>query len=296
MPATLTRIVDNGGERSQNEGIRSDLTIVYHVAGLTGGAGAEAEVEAIAGFPANGATFGGSGPYASLIKQRHDFDWLNSEKTVARVICRYQSPNGSGQQSGPIAGRLPIIRWGTQSEQVALGPKDFTTGTPLDVKNTAGQPFDPPLVTQILLPYVEVTLWKTQASFNTDVVPLFARGRPVVNSAAFSIDGVSFGIRQLRLSVSSADKEYEGAATYYRVTYRFDVNSDTWDLKPASYGYYEWDSGTSKMKPIVDAEGNPVSVPWPLDSSGVKIANPVTTSAAIMNFKPYPIVSFSVLT
>jgi hypothetical protein len=47
------------------------LTHELHVDGLV------AQAEAIAGFPANGATFGGSGPYASLIKQRHETEFHN---------------------------------------------------------------------------------------------------------------------------------------------------------------------------------------------------------------------------
>jgi hypothetical protein len=290
MAGTLTRIVDSGGERSQNEGIRSDLTVVYRVSGLTGGTGAEAEAEAISGFPANNSTFGGSGPYASLTKSRHEFDWLNPKKTEGRVICRYQSPNRN-TQSGDPASRLPIIRWGTQLEQRPL-VLDWTTPTRKEVKNTAGQPFDPPLVTQVGNPYVEVTLWKAASYFTGTIVPLIAKC-PVVNDANFSIDGVTFSAGKLLLTIESAEKEYEGGGNYYRIGYRFQINNETWDLKPASYGYYEWD-GTN-WQPIVDAEGNPVSRPWPLDSSGAAVADPTTTNGFVMTFKPYQAISFGAL-
>jgi hypothetical protein len=287
MAGTLTEIIDNGGLRSQREGINSDLTRVFKVAGLTGGTGAEAETEAISGFPADNSTYG-IAPYANLRKFSHSFEWQNTAKTEGLVTVRYRTPSNTRTQTGSPGDRSPIITWGTQLESRPL-LKDFTTPTAKVVVNTAGQPFDPPPTTLVGVPYVEVTVWKTSSQFTGTVVPLIAQC-PIVNSGSFTIDGVAFSARKLLATVERAEKEFEDTETYYRVSYRFLINNDTWDLKLLSYGYYENVGG--EWKPIVDTEGSLVTRPYPLAPDGTKESDP-SNAGTEMTFLPYRVVSFT---
>ena len=287
MAGTLTEIIDNGGLRSQRDGVSSELTRVFKVTGLTGGTGAEAETEAISGFPADNSAYG-IAPFENLRKVSHSFEWQDPDKTEGIVTVRYRSPSTTRNQSGAAADRTPIIVWGTQLESRPL-IKDFTTPTAKTVVNSAGQPFDPPPTTLVGVPYVEVTVWRPASAFASTVVPLIAQC-PIVNSASFTIDGVAFGARKLLATVERAEKEIEGTNTNYRVTYRFLINDDTWDLKLLSYGYYEKVSG--EWQPILDTEGSLVTRPYPLTLSGTKQTDP-STSGAEMTFLPYRVVSFS---
>jgi len=287
MAGTLTEIIDNGGLRSQREGINSDLTRVFKVAGLTGGTGAEAETEAISGFPADGSTYG-IAPYANLKKFSHSFEWQNTAKTEGLVTVRYRTPSNTRTQTGAPGDRSPIITWGTQLESRTF--IDDYSDPPKQYVNTAGQPFDPPPTTLVGVPYIEVTVWKTSSQFTGTVVPLISQC-PIVNSASFTIDGVAFGARKLLATVERAEKEFEDTETYYRVSYRFLVNNDNWDLKLRSYGYYEKDI-SGKWKPILDTEGSLVTRPFPLDPDGAA-ASDASSPGAQMTFRPYRVVSFT---
>jgi hypothetical protein len=196
--------------------------------------------------------------------------------------------------------RPPEYEWAQNPEIVAIF-KDFTTPTPLEVKNSAGQRFEELPQREKGTLSVTVVRNETTVFFRTTVLPLMAYDF-VVNSAGFNVDAVAIPALYARLAIRSAPRITEGTFTYYRVTYEIQFRTghpgfaaDGWRERYLDRGYEEFDSGPDTLVPIRDGDGQPVSKPWPLDGAGNAMTNSTDAPAVLGPYKLYPEVAFAPL-
>lgn len=215
------------------------------------------------------------------------------------VTVAWQTLTGGGSLSPDPFGRAPEIEWDQSPETIPIF-KDFST-TPKEIKNSAGQKFDNAPTRDRGLLTLQFVRNETPSHYKTVLLPLMAFDY-VVNSASFTIDGVSVPALFAKLGIR-ATKVIENSIEYYRVTYTLQFRkgpvgheSDGWREWIEDRGFYELFLGVSGLwDPILDKRGLDISSPWPLNGAGVKRPNSTDPPAEIGPFKFYPEVSFSSL-
>lgn len=261
-----TATVIREGTQFEREGARVSIRQRYIVEGIDPAGGTTTEEQVAAALPADGSTWP-SAPYTHLRKQGETIEEYLDGKTKAFVTVVYRSPNFT-VRSGASGDRSPIIRGGVQYETREL-LRDFSS-TPKDVVNTAKQPYDPAPTVEVGVPYWQVTCWYDNTKFRSDIFPLI-RQMPIINSGTFIIDGFSFAARQLLLQVDDFEKEENGDADWWRVTWRFLVDERTHDLRLLSFGRAQLVGGV--LKPII-VDGQQIVDPVPLDVDGAQATVP----------------------
>jgi hypothetical protein len=147
------------------------------------------------------------------------------------------------------------------------------------IKNSAGDSFDPQPVFQLARPIIRVSM--ARETFNPSTVTSLVN---TLNSSSQTIDGVAYAAKKLKMNKISAAKTYYIETPYYNVEYEIeglanDVN-DTFKLKLLDNGFRSIVSGVVTLD--VDAEGNPPTVPCLLDGAGAK-----TTTPTFLEFEIY---------
>jgi hypothetical protein len=115
------------------------------------------------------------------------------------------------------------------------------------------------------------------------------------NQDPITLDGTEYDTGTLRLKPISAVKQQKTlrsgtVVTYYAKTLTFLASHQGWHDHPLNIGFNELvgsaTMNTQQLRKIVDANGNPVAKPWPLDPSGHKLQNPTDPPQAL-DFLPY---------
>ncbi len=214
------------------------------------------------------------------------------------VTLKYETLTGGGSLSPDPLSRAPEVEWDQSSEEIPLF-KDFSS-TPLEFKNSAGFPFESVPTRERALATLSYTRNESVSHFAGTVLPLLVYDY-VVNSATFTIDGISIPALYARLKIR-ASKQTEGAVTYYRVTYTFEFrpgqpgySTDGWRERYLDLGYHEVPISGLKPVTIKDGEGKEISEPYPLDGAGHKKPSQTDPPAVLGPFKLYREVSFSPL-
>jgi hypothetical protein len=159
--------------------------------------------------------------------------------------------------------------------------KDRTTPTAKLAQTTAGEPFSelPKRQRSILVINYEKNV---SASTNYSA---YEGLRNKINSGTVTIDGRSYAAGTLLSSAPQlSEVKTRDAYTYRTLSGTIRANEDKWDQSFESRGLFEKVSG--KLKPIADADGVPVEVPWPLNADGTKKAAASDTGEEIV-LKPY---------
>ncbi len=146
---------------------------------------------------------------------------------------------------------------------------DFVTGqVPLErdkdgtaVSNTAGDAFE-----GLTKPQSSPTLVIAK-NFNSVNLAQLADFMDAVNTRAF----FGLGARCWRLARAPWQQQFRGSGTpYYRITFEFHANYETWDEKPRNRGWY-YKSGTDKLL-CTDLKGMPFNRPVDLNAAGAMLA------------------------
>lgn len=157
------------------------------------------------------------------------------------------------------------------------------SATPKLVQNSAGDKFENQ--PQGIISYQQVTITRNESSFALSTIYTFNGS---INDASFTVLGYTIPTACARMDSISATREVETingtTYTYWRVTYVFSLNADTWRATVYDTGYNKKVSG--KKYPIVDGTGLAVQTAWPLDGSGSPKTNATDTPATI-SFKIY---------
>mgnify|MGYP000389167234 CR=1 FL=1 len=170
--------------------------------------------------------------------------------------------------------------------------EDAITGE--GIMNTAGDPFDPPLMREVAVTTFRIV--KNVGSIPSWLLSM----RNTINDADITIRGVSIAKNLARLrAVEISDELYKNAILYYQVDLEIEVDElghGAYVLNDGLNELYDGYGGTpGDKRPIMDT-GEMIQTPAPLALDGSRI--PVTDlpdSAIILQFQRYPEADFSVL-
>ena len=199
---------------------------------------------------------------------------FNEDQLTYEVTCEYSSKSEEEVED-------PLSRpnqYSYTSEQ--LTEPYFRDTDDLPVTNSAGEPYDE-------LPQREVsrgtiTITRNVASYS-DVAAEGFRG--LINSSDVTINGATYNARKLRITgYNASGPNEENGVTFWTETITIAKNAAGWDHLLEDRGRNELDSG--KLKPILDAHGEAVELPYPLDGAGAAKAAPTDTPAT-RTHKPY---------
>jgi hypothetical protein len=144
------------------------------------------------------------------------------------------------------------------------------------IVNSAGSYFDPPPMMDDSRP--TIVMVRNEPSFNAALAMDY---QDAVNSAAW----FGFPAGTAKVSQISASDHWENDVYYWEVTYEFEIRREGWTLRLLDQGRYER-SGTN-VRPILDANGDPVQDPVLLNGSGSRLDNPGPSTAVFLNFDVY---------
>jgi hypothetical protein len=189
----------------------------------------------------------------------------------------------------------PVYSSGAIEYEVAF-ERDYTSPTPQQVRNSAGDPFDP-------LPGASHINRRISVQVNTQNFSESALDALIntVNDSAVEIRGVSYPAGKLRLlrwevSGSSYINAAGAEKPYYVNNLDFESSTfDHWhDLKILNQGYREKDA-EGKLKRIMDNSSPPKPVPQPslLAADGTKLAD--GAEPVYLTFKQFPSANWSVI-
>ncbi|MDY3558126.1 hypothetical protein R5W23_000847 [Gemmata sp. JC673] len=181
------------------------------------------------------------------------------------------SPSAGQSNSAPANERAPTITVGRKEVSKPL-EKDAVTGA--RVLNTLGDPFDPPaevfrsnhVITAKFFRSPEQLDWANRSKWMDSV-----------NQATVTILGRPYTAATLRCTEYSLDTVWEtgpsGMTFLFAITVQAEFNPDGWQPKILNTGRRR-KGATSGDPPvaIVDANGQPVTDPVPLDAAGVPVA------------------------
>lgn len=139
-----------------------------------------------------------------------------------------------------------------------------TSGLQTFVLNTAGLPFDPPLME-------DRTDFVLTATINTP--DLDAAGLAAIRDATNKTTWYGLPPRTVRCTGISADANNENGVDFWAKTFSFSVKEDTWDRVILNAGFAELRPASvlvpvDRWIPFRDSYGNPAQEPIPLDEDG----------------------------
>lgn len=171
----------------------------------------------------------------------------------------------------------PVIRWESGLYTRAIHrDKDGDA-----ITNSAGDFFDPPSMAEF--PIAQVTVTKNLTAVPSAILTIIG----AVNTDAFTIDGVSVGIGNARVSaVSISELRIEQGTSFRQVTLGIELRNGGWKLARLDEGLRINDSGVLKDIVVEDEDGNEerASAPVPLDGSGAVLSNPTPATAVFREF------------
>ena len=155
------------------------------------------------------------------------------------------------------------------------------SGNPLI--NTAGDPYDPGIM-------IDKQRIVVRIQQNLPTFPAFAFGYvDYLNETEFCGQPA----KTLKLAPPQVQRLFHPACQrYYDCAFLFDGNPNGWQAKPLNQGFRQLVSGHQVM--ITDKNGQPITSPLPLDSSGAVLAIPATSSSIITNeYDVYKTIDFN---
>ena len=182
-----------------------------------------------------------------------------------------------------------VITWSGEQFQI---PAVFDRNDDLIV-NSAGDPFDPPLMADDS--HFVVNVSKNMASVPAAVLDY----QDAVNTASFTLDGVSIaeGLAKMQ-RVTIGPVQRRGSDTFRTVELEIHLRRDGWKLTALDAGFRERTTGgpPEGIKNIKNPDdGENVTAPVPLDGSGHALADPSPTNCVFLEFNYYKTADFSLL-
>jgi hypothetical protein len=194
---------------------------------------------------------------------------------------------GGGKEQNPL--QMPIeVSWALRDHEAVL--QYDVNGNP--VLNTAGDPYDPPVV--IDDPRLVMTVVRNEAQFNVGWVLAY---RNAVNSDPFA----GFPALMCKvLNISSRSQWHQDVGWYYQTTYEFEFTTSQIDYdtqtgfreKIVSMGFRAISSVTG-LPYHITLKGVPISAPMTLDKSGYLLGGNNTTPY-YQTFQAYAELPFAV--
>jgi hypothetical protein len=224
------------------------------------------------------------------------------------TTCVYRSKGkdeGSPPEFDPTSDRA-VIRWNTEAYQRVCEkaywvsstaddapppPQDSPDIPKIGVVNSAGDPFDPPVMVDDCR--FGVTVTKNLATVPTWILNYVN----AINDDEVTIDNVVVPMRSLKvMSVSVGDWRERNWTSYREVSMAFSVETVSHVRDVLDAGFRE-KSGLRVIvrKNIVNDDGSRISSPALLDGNGKKLDDPQPEDAIYMRYGVYPEGDFNVL-
>jgi len=184
-----------------------------------------------------------------------------------------------------------VINWNSEQFQ---RPAVFDRNGNLIV-NSAGDPFDPPLM-------MDDSRRVVMVQKNLAVVPSWILDyQDAVNSDVFTIDGISVAIGRAKMQAVTVGPVERRSSTVFRtVNFTIHLQRDGWALEPLDAGFREFVTTDSvpepELKNILNrGDQQPVAAPVPLDGEGKALDNPTPTNCVFLTYHVYKTRAFSSL-
>lgn len=169
--------------------------------------------------------------------------------------------------------------WSTeQFQRPAVVDKDGNA-----VVNSAGDPYNPPAMRDDSRTICTITV-------NATTVPTYVLTYPnVVNSDAFTIDGVSVAARYAKISrVGVSELQRRNGTAYRTVTLEMHIRNEVWDFSILDAGFRIIDpSDSTKRISARNDDGTDAAEPVLLDGAGAVLADPDPSTAVFNSHRVY---------
>ncbi len=204
------------------------------------------------------------------------------------VSVDYETPTANTPTSDDPLTDPVQIHWTTQIRTEVLDKDIYGT----NVRNSAGDKFDPPLVQDLYDPLVTIT--RNELVYN----PAFAQSyRGAVNEDYVIIAGMPAALAQALCLQYDADSEVRNGIAFWRVTYQIAFRAETWARGLLDLGMREITVAgdlTSDKTWIKDDQDREVREAVRLNGLGQPLAN--DAAAGIYgSFATYPLKEFGLL-
>lgn len=157
------------------------------------------------------------------------------------------------------------------------------------VVNSAGDPFDPPVMMDDSRPVVTITK-------NLAVVPAWILAyQDAVNSDVFYVDGITVGIGLAKVqTVTVGEVQRRNGIMFRTVNIVIQLQRAGWLVEAQDVGFRELGTG-GRQNILNDVDSERPSAPVPLDGAGTHIADPTSATNVTMSFSVYATQVFSAL-
>jgi hypothetical protein len=211
---------------------------------------------------------------------------LSDPKTGYTVTANYSSERQITED--PLA-EPANIEWDTEQFQEPLVKDEDDKA----VVNSAGDPFNPPVMR-------DNSRWFVEVSCNVATVPTWVLTYPdAVNEDAFTIDGVSVAVGQAKIQkLKISGRRSRNDIAYRVVTYSLYFREDGWHFKPLDVGFHEInEAGERKLIVLLNDEQVPEypTSPVQLDGAGAHVAEPTLDTGYYHDFVGYNTKPFNIL-
>lgn len=227
--------------------------------------------------------------------QKVSISRTDGEPSKWDIVVNIESPENQQQENESVhpLSRPPVIGWDFELYQ-EVAEKDVSTDK--FIVNILGRPVDG-IMRDRSRPVLRVT--RNESYYSAGIALAYANK---MNSSVFA----GAGVKQALSRPPKADYKVESwtnpatgipeKVTYWEVTYEFHFNTDTWDPIVLQADIYEKGSDGNVVR-IKDGEGNDLTDPIALDSSGKAIRNQSDAKSKAQYFQPqiYETTDFNVL-
>lgn len=220
-----------------------------------------------------------AGAFVTSVEASMDSGSGGIQWTVTVNYGPYDANEFSGD---PTTWKIKVTIGGEHTEKVLYFDQD---GVP--VRNSAGDPFDPPFALDDSRSTLTVTRNELVSTFDLTLAELMRDG---INQNAwngFDAHTVKCGI------ITTSDPQYDSfnQRWYYTVTYPYTINRDGWKVKLLDAGCNELNEAEDAAIPIMNG-GQQVSDPVPLDGTGHRL--PVGETPVTLEFNGYKVVDYDI--
>jgi hypothetical protein len=222
-----------------------------------------------------------------------DVDLHGNGDRQFEVLCEFDTTTGLSQDNPLDApwGYNYTYQESTENYFIDRSDPNGDTGTTnKPVVNSAGDAFQQFMTRENGM--LAITITRNVSSYSPAALDVY---KHTVNMAAVTIDGTQYAIGTLKLSPITATKntvtlQDMTVVTYYAETLTLKARHEGWNQTVLDVGFNTLvgskANNTQKLQPIMDANGNPITKPWPLDGTGNAKPN-ATDTPANLTFSPY---------
>jgi len=151
------------------------------------------------------------------------------------------------------------------------------------IVNSAGHFYDPPFERDDSR--LSVTMTRNVLS----IPPWFLSIEDALNSEPVTIDGLNVPIKRAKIQkVTAGKQEFRNLTGFRRISATIHIQRLTWQLEAQDVGLMEiHPTVDTKRIAILDDDGNPVSIPVPLDGNGKRLVDPTLDNVTIRTHNIY---------